>query len=576
MKELIIVKPDKCVGCNSCVRTCPAPEANITKMLESGRFVTTVDPEKCIACGECVRNCAHGARDYVDDTTEAMNAIQKSERFIVIAAPAIKSVFPQKWKNILEWFKKNGAYVYDVSFGADICTWAHLRAIQNKRVGSLITQPCAAIVKYVETYQPSLIKNLSPIHSPMLCAVTYIRKYLKRNERIIALSPCIAKKNEFDETGLVDFNVTFKKLMEWFEKNGVNIQPDYSDDFKFAFEGFQGQMGGIYPRIGGLRDNLWLHDPDINITTSEGVHKVYPELDMYAQLSEIKKPEVFDVLSCEFGCNVGAGTGTTRTIFDVMETMRAVEKEAKSRRKVGGGLFFRGAEDKLFKKFDDELNYKDFIREYKLTTPSRPPTESELDNVFATMGKNTPEEKKFDCHACGYRSCRDMATAIFRGLNVPDNCIVHAKRVQAEQNKKLTEQHEEQSELNNEVRELSERLNNDIDTIAFKMGTIRTSNQNTITRAGQVKELMIRLRGFGEQFNALAEEDPESIKMKMIQLVALMDSVIDAFNGVNEYVGVSDNETAAVDAQIGEIKQLVSFINDALSDISEESGTGTA
>ncbi len=76
-QEIIIVKPDKCVGCNSCVRTCPAPEANITKMLGDGRFITTVNPEKCIACGECVKTCAHGARDYIDDTESFMAAMPK-------------------------------------------------------------------------------------------------------------------------------------------------------------------------------------------------------------------------------------------------------------------------------------------------------------------------------------------------------------------------------------------------------------------------------------------------------------------------------------------------------------------
>ncbi|MBR6242601.1 MAG: 4Fe-4S binding protein, partial [Ruminococcus sp.] len=28
MNEIIIVKPEKCVGCHACVRSCPAPEAN--------------------------------------------------------------------------------------------------------------------------------------------------------------------------------------------------------------------------------------------------------------------------------------------------------------------------------------------------------------------------------------------------------------------------------------------------------------------------------------------------------------------------------------------------------------------
>lgn len=566
MNELIIVNPDKCVGCNACVRTCPAPEANITKRLNDGRFVTTVNPDKCIACGECVRNCVHGARDYVDDTSDAMSAIlNRKESFVVIAAPAIKSVYPTKWKNILQWFKNHGCLVYDVSFGADICTWAHLRLIQQNRVNSVITQPCAAIVKYIETYQPSLIRNLSPVHSPMLCAVTYIKKYLRRNKRIIALSPCIAKKNEFIETGLVDYNVTFKKFMEQLEMNGETIRSDYSEDFRFDFEGVQGQMGGIYPRIGGLRDNLWLHDPDINITTSEGVHKVYPELDMYAQLSENNKPEVFDVLSCEHGCNVGAGTGSVRTVFDVNATMREVEKEAKSRRKTSGG-FFRGAEDKLFKEFDNELNINDFLRQYTAAVPSPLPNMQVLEPIFESMGKHTENERNFNCHACGYRSCREMATAISRGLNVPDNCAVYAKNVLAKQKEDLQARHVALAVMTEQVSALSERLNGDINTISEKMGAIRTTNGKTVDRAKDVKNLMTQLREFGENFKGLSNDDISDVKSIMSQLVEVMDAVLGAFEGVDEFVSASDTETSVVDAQIDNMKQLIQEINSVLNE----------
>ena len=566
MNELIIVNPDKCVGCNACVRTCPAPEANITKQLNDGRFVTTVNPDKCIACGECVRNCVHGARDYVDDTSDAMSAIlNRKESFVVIAAPAIKSVYPTKWKNILQWFKNHGCLVYDVSFGADICTWAHLRLIQQNRVNSVITQPCAAIVKYIETYQPSLIRNLSPVHSPMLCAVTYIKKYLRRNKRIIALSPCIAKKNEFIETGLVDYNVTFKKFMEQLEMNGETIRSDYSEDFRFDFEGVQGQMGGIYPRIGGLRDNLWLHDPDINITTSEGVHKVYPELDMYAQLSENNKPEVFDVLSCEHGCNVGAGTGSVRTVFDVNATMREVEKEAKSRRKTSGG-FFRGAEDKLFKEFDNELNINDFLRQYTAAVPSLLPNMQVLEPIFNSMGKHTENERNFNCHACGYRSCREMATAISRGLNVPDNCAVYAKNVLAKQKEDLQARHVALAVMTEQVSALSERLNGDINTISEKMGAIRTTNGKTVDRAKDVKNLMTQLREFGENFKGLSNDDISDVKSIMSQLVEVMDAVLGAFEGVDEFVSASDTETSVVDAQIDNMKQLIQEINSVLNE----------
>ena len=133
--KIITVDETKCVGCNACVRNCPAPEANITKVKEDGSFVTFVNVDKCTACGECIRTCTHGARDYQDDTEEALEMIRK-EKMIVIAAPAIKAVFPDKWKSILDWFRSKGCLIFDVSFGADICTWAHLRMVQYDRVGN--------------------------------------------------------------------------------------------------------------------------------------------------------------------------------------------------------------------------------------------------------------------------------------------------------------------------------------------------------------------------------------------------------------------------------------------------------
>ena len=113
MNEIIIVKPDKCVGCNACVRVCPSPEANITKMVEEGKFITSVNTDKCICCGECVKVCNHGARDYIDDT-EACMAKLATDKIIVLATPSIKSAYPTQWKGILDWFKKKGCIIFDV------------------------------------------------------------------------------------------------------------------------------------------------------------------------------------------------------------------------------------------------------------------------------------------------------------------------------------------------------------------------------------------------------------------------------------------------------------------------------
>ncbi len=551
--ELIIVKPDKCVGCNSCVRNCPAPEANITKMLDDGRFVTTVNTEKCIGCGECVKTCSHGARDYIDDTEAAM-ARMKQDKLIVLATPAIKTVYPTKWKGILDWFRSKGCLIYDVSLGADICTWAHLRAIEQKKVGNVITQPCAAIVRYIEVYQPKLLNNLSPIHSPISCAITYIKKYLRRDNPIAVLTPCIAKKSEFIETNLAEYNVTFKKLEEYFDKNGIKVASHSANDFDYKFEEMQGQVGAVYPRPGGLRDNLWLHDPEINISTSEGVHKVYPELDMYAQMQDFKHPEVFDVLSCEFGCNVGPATGSNQTFFDVMATMREIEKDAKKKRKTG---VFGGGGDKLFEKFDKDLKISDFMRTYKAVTPTPMPTEKQLDAVFEMMGKHTEEERNFNCHACGHRSCRDMAIAICRGLNTADNCIVHAKGVLLARHSSLTTQHELLSEITSECLTLSDKLRESLKNINANMDTIGESTSKTGERASVVNDLLTSVIAF---CNANSTMDAGSVS----QLVEILQTTLDAFKALDDNVNATNESSAVIRNSISEISGLVDSINENL------------
>ena len=545
MSEIITVNSEKCVGCNACIRSCPAPEANITKMLDDGRFVTTVNSERCIACGECVRSCLHGARDYIDDTAEVMDAINKKERLIILATPSIKTVFPQKWKNILNWFRKQGCMVFDVSFGADICTWAHIRAIQNGVVENIITQPCAAIVKYIETYQPSILKNLSPIQSPILCTAIYMKRYLRLTNRIAVLSPCVAKKNEFTETMFVDFNVTFQKMMEYFNENDIRILIDNNDDLAYNFDGEQGQMGAIYPKPGGLRDNLLLHDPDIDIVNSEGVHKVYPELDMYAKLTESNKPKVFDVLSCEFGCNVGAGASSQRSLFEIMQTMNNVEKEASGRRKIKGG-FFRASEDKILKRFDEELMLEDFVRKYRQFEPSYEPTLEELEPVFHSIGKYTEADKNFNCHACGYSSCKAMATAIYRGINVPENCILHAKSVLRSQQSSIIKQNEK-----------IDKLSADVEDIARSINEITEATNATDNRKNDVHDLLNNVIEFCNSTQTMDKDG-------LTSLVEILENADAAFDDLNDNVKNTTENTEAVNQTISDIRLIVTDINAVL------------
>lgn len=565
MNELIIVKPELCVGCNSCIRECPAPEANRTVEISPGKFVTTVNPDKCTACSECVKTCSHGARDYIDDTAEAMAEISKSQ-VIVMAAPGMKAVFPNKWKNILNWFRKQGCQIYDVSFGADICTWAHLRAIEADSK-AVITQPCPAIVKYIETYQPKLINNLSKIHSPMLCEAVYIKKYLHKDNKILALSPCVAKKNEFAETGLIDYNVTFKKLMEYFDINGVNIYDDDDpSDYTYEFDGGQGLYGAIYPEPGGLMKNLQMHIPDMNVVTAEGVHNVYAKLDKYAKIDDALKPQVFDVLSCEYGCCVGGGTGYTKedgaSIFELMNTMLEVGKEAKSRRKTVGGFFGRGGKDMLFKRFDEELDITDFIRTYIAGIPTRIPTAAELEPIFEQLGKTTEKDRKLNCNACGHRTCTNMAIAIFRGLDVPRNCAIHAKNIAQAQTTEISEKHTELSEIADRCKVISDEMINDMKNITENMKTIRDANTATKDRANNVHDLLNNVIMYCESNDTMSSSEME-------QLVQILQTTLSAFDNLTDSIKKSNGSTLSVDSYVLKIDNLVNDINNILGEKAE-------
>lgn len=303
--SIINVDKEKCVGCNACVRACPVEDANIAKFDEEGNLRIIIDDEKCIKCGSCIQACSHGSRTYTDDMNTFLTDLRNGTEIAMIAAPSIKVAFDGNWRHALQWLRNQGIKkIYDVSFGADICTWGHLRYLEKNPGKKIISQPCAAVVNYVLRHKPELISNLSPIQSPMACLAIYMRRVLGYTGKIAAISPCIAKIDEFHETGLIDYNVTMEHLKTFFDKKGVDL-PKIKIYSEFEFDGVQGMEGAIYPKPGGLMRNLLIHKPGLNVITAEGPGRLYRELDIYGEQREKCLPDVFDVLNCEMGCNGG-------------------------------------------------------------------------------------------------------------------------------------------------------------------------------------------------------------------------------------------------------------------------------
>ncbi len=97
---MIRIEPDKCVGCNACVRACPVNEANMSQEI-NGKTVISVNEKNCIRCGACTKACSHGARYYDDDTKTFFDDLSKGRKITVLVAPAVKVAFEKNWAQVL-------------------------------------------------------------------------------------------------------------------------------------------------------------------------------------------------------------------------------------------------------------------------------------------------------------------------------------------------------------------------------------------------------------------------------------------------------------------------------------------
>ncbi|MCH5193100.1 MAG: 4Fe-4S dicluster domain-containing protein [Oscillospiraceae bacterium] len=455
---MVHVLENKCIGCNSCIRTCPVPNANY----RDGDIVKC-NTEQCIKCGECIKTCTHGAR-YYDDDLETVLQLMKSQRVSFVVAPAIRTAMDGKWRHVLKWLKDAGAHeIYDGAFGADICTYMHIKYLESHPGKKIISQPCAAIVNYAEKHKPELIDKLSPVHSPLLCSGIYIRRYLKNNDVLVGLTPCIAKEDEFKNTGIYSYNVTFRKLYDYINKIGISLPSGRSE---FEFSDVRGFDGAIYPIPGGLKECLKVYKPDLFVSTSEGVHKVYADFDTYLDTESARLPVVYDVLSCEFGCNTGIGARDEVTPFTASDVMTNVKSFASKQRK---SIRFH---TKVFK----DLALEDFVRSYNDRCTYIPPTEHDLDHVFNSMGKTNEDLRHIDCHACGYKSCLDMARSIYEGNNVPENCVEMRVQQVSQMHEKIERNHEKLRNAVTEIQSSLELLNEKMIPISGKAAENAANN----------------------------------------------------------------------------------------------------
>ena len=427
MTESIKSKNDLCTGCNRCVRECPMETACITYQDEDRKIKVRIDRDRCISCGRCVIACKHDARYFADDTERFFDDLAAGIPVSIIVAPAFKANMPE-YKRLFTYLKQVGIRnIYDVSLGADICVWAHINYIEKTGGVPMITQPCPAIVTYCEMNHRDLLKKLSPVQSPMACTSIYMKQYRGINDRIAAVSPCIAKSDEFEETGLAQYNITFSSLQDFLADNMIQLPEEET-----GFDHDESGPGSLFPMPGGLKENIeYFLGNKLHIAKAEGFG-VYEKLNKYAEAPEDFLPDIFDVLNCEEGCNVGSATSHDKSIFEIDKTMDANRRKASEECN-------RERYEAVYKSYDEVLDFSHFTREYKpVFFPYRQISNADIKNAFDLLSKLDYESQHIDCGACGSETCYAMARKIVLNVNIPENCIFKSKEdAKAEYERKI-------------------------------------------------------------------------------------------------------------------------------------------
>lgn len=439
LRQVIQVDSEKCKNCHACIRICPV------KMCNNGAGDTvTVNHNMCIGCGQCLAECTHEARSPLDDFEPFMRAVKRGTPMVAVVAPAVAAEFPDSYLNLNGWLKQNGVdALFDVSFGAELTIRTYLEHIKQNSPACVITQPCPAIVTYIETYRPELIQYLAPADSPMMHTVKMIRQFYSRysGHKVVIISPCIAKRREFDAVGLDCFNVTMASLKKHLSQKRVDLgsypEVDYDNP--------PSERAVLFSTPGGLLRTAerWSEDIASVSRKIEGPELIYPYLnELEESISAGAAPLLIDCLNCEKGCNGGTGTTNIKQGVDLLEKRIEERKEKMVQLHKKSGFNSKKRTQKKLEKLVAThwlpglygRSYEDRSRNVTHSQPHH----GEIRNIYSGMAKHS-EEDILNCGSCGYSSCEEMAVAIHNNLNKGTNCAHYNLNVAHSRHDKLVQ-----------------------------------------------------------------------------------------------------------------------------------------
>ncbi|OJV36100.1 MAG: hypothetical protein BGO33_08335 [Bacteroidia bacterium 43-41] len=404
MVEYLEFKDAKCKDCYKCLRECPV------KAIEVINHQAKIIKDRCILCGKCTVVCPQNAKIVHSELNRVYELLKGNDKVIASVAPSFISNFDvEDFTAFKIALRKLGFYdAEETAVGAQMVVREYKRLMDSGRFRNLITSACPAACRMIQTYYPKALKYLAPVDSPMLAHAKMIHGRVP-DARIVFIGPCIAKKREAKESGLIDGVLTFEDLDEMFKEENIIL----SEISNLPPENGQGEFANLsktFPVSQGIIKSFE-GEPVQNFVymAVDGAKRCVEALENMESLSNVFLELNTCHGSCINGpCNLPREGGIIKATAEVQAY---VKKEIKKR---------------PLQENPPTPSISLFQNYPRIRDTSKAASESEIRAILAKSGKLKPEDE-LNCGTCGYSTCRDKARAVFNGYAEIEICLPYMR-----------------------------------------------------------------------------------------------------------------------------------------------------
>ncbi len=399
-----------CKNCYKCLRSCPV------KAIDARDSQAKIIESRCILCGHCVDVCPQNAKSVHNDAAAVEQLLGKSKPVIASVAPSFVSSFDvQSFEAFREKLVALGfADAFETAEGAAAVTAEYKKLLESGKFENLITSACPAVNRAIRLYHKDVLKYLAPVDSPMVAHAKILRERYK-NAEIVFIGPCIAKKREAKESGIIAGALTFEELAALLKKRKLEFAPvaqsaapeqkrTQKAEAAAAADGDKSvTRAKFYPISRGVIKSFGSFPSGYEYIAVDGVDGLTAALDSVKNLNGL----FLEVNACEGACV--NGPCAIKRKGGAVEANMIVRNY--TNRSVPAGLDA----------------YPSLACEHKpLAAGDRVPTEDEIRSVLSSTGKTLPSHE-LNCGACGYSTCREKAWAVVNGYAEVEMCVPYMR-----------------------------------------------------------------------------------------------------------------------------------------------------